>query len=47
MGLSLSDSACGWIVILVGIGSGALQTLLYYNGYTDDPVYHRDYLTDE
>ena len=20
--------------------------LLYYNGYTDDPVYHRDYLTD-
>jgi hypothetical protein len=21
-------------------------TLLYYNGYTDDPAYHRDYLTD-
>jgi hypothetical protein len=20
--------------------------LLYYNGYTDDPVYHRDYMTD-
>ena len=21
--------------------------LLYYNGYTDDPAYHRDYLTDD
>jgi hypothetical protein len=20
--------------------------LLYYNGYTDDPAYHRDYMTD-
>ncbi len=31
---------------------GSLQSggfdlaLLYYNGYTDDPAYHRDYLTD-
>ena len=28
------------------VTGGFDMALLYYNGYTDDPAYHRDYLTD-